>query len=276
MNKNNLIKILIVLILFIGSIFYFGFYNSNNNIKILKTTVSTDLLNDKLERFKVIVFSDIKYNGEDNKIEEAVKLINNQDPDIVIFAGDIFSEETISNVNDDYQKSITEYLDNIEAKYGKFAVLGDIDELQSEYCKDILLEADFELLENTNIKISNSSSEYFNLVGLKPTINNNYDVNEIYQNISTSKFTLTVCHTPDIYSEITDKTNILIAGHTLGGERIFPLLGPIGEKSGYDKYYDGIHSVGDSEIIISSGIGSNSSYRIFAPANIVVLNIENS
>jgi predicted MPP superfamily phosphohydrolase len=275
MNKKKLVGFLFSIVLILSSIFYFGFFDCNSNIKLLKTSISTELLNEKIPNFKVVIFSDLKFNGNEKKIDEAIILINNQNPDLVIFAGDIFTESNIYTITEEYKNTIITKLDSINSKYGKFAVLGDIDEIKSDTCKNILLSADFEILENVSTKISNSSSEYFNLVGLKPTINNDYDISSIYQNISKDKFTLTICHTPDIYSDIISNTNILVSGHTLGGERIFPLLGPVGSKTGFDKYYEGIHKVDDSEIIISNGIGSNSDYRIFAPANIIVLTIKN-
>ena len=146
--------------------------------------------------------------------------------------------------------------------------------MKPELTSDMLYNSDFELLDNSAARISNSSSEYFNLVGLEPTINNDYEVHGVYQDISASKYTLTVCHTPDIFSEITGLTDTLVSAHTLGGERVFPFLGPVGKISGYDRFYTGVHRINDAEIIITNGIGRDSDYRIFSPANIVLLNLE--
>lgn len=271
--KRKIIITLSFILIIVSYIFYFGYYSPNHNISVLKADYSSSLLNDKMDNYKIIVFSDIKYDGNTENTDKVIEMINSRHPDLIIFAGDIFLTSSEADINEDDIKYITDKFSSLKAEYGKFAVYGDIDYKYPELISDILFGSGFELLDNQSIRISNQSSEYFNLVGLQPTINNEYESASVYQANTNEKLTITVCHTPDIFSEISDYTDILISAHTLGGEVVMPLIGPVNDINGYDKYYEGIHVENYSQIIICNGIGNESESRIFATPNIVELKL---
>ena len=80
MNKRRLLSLLSVLAVVLGSLFYFGFYGCNSHISLLRVTAETDKLNERIGKFRIIVFSDLKYQGNEEQLDEAVELINSQNP----------------------------------------------------------------------------------------------------------------------------------------------------------------------------------------------------
>ena len=72
-------------------------------------------------------FSDIHYNRaiSSAKINQIVDEINLINADIVVFSGDLIDKD-VDLSGDDY-KFLTEAFNNINAKYGKYAVLGNHD-----------------------------------------------------------------------------------------------------------------------------------------------------
>jgi len=268
---RNIVIIAIIMLL----IYYYGYYSPNNNIVILNEDISSTLIDEKLNDFKIIVFSDVLYNGDFSNFETAIQLINEENADIVVFAGDLLHPNKINNLSDSEQNELIELLTNINSKYGKFAVLGENDDATNLDLTTLLFNSNFEVIDNKALKISNESSTYFNLIGLENTIDNSYNTDSIYAGISNQHYTITICHTPDILSDITNETNLLIAAHTLGGEQNLPIYGPLKSINGMDKYYNGIHTVNNSTFVISNGIGSFSDYRLFAQMNIVSITLHN-
>ena len=268
---RNTIIIAIIMLL----IYYYGYYSPNNNIVILNEDISSTLIDEKLNDFKIVVFSDVLYNDDFSNFETAIQLINEENADIVVFAGDLLHPNKINNLSDSEQNELIELLTNINSKYGKFAVLGENDDATNLDLTTLLFNSNFEVIDNKALKISNESSTYFNLIGLENTIDNSYNTDSIYAGISNQHYTITICHTPDILSDITNETNLLIAAHTLGGEQNLPIYGPLKSINGMDKYYNGIHTVNNSTIVISNGIGSFSDYRLFAQMNIVSITLHN-
>lgn len=80
----------------------------------------------KLDELNIVLISDlhIGYNDGLKEMQDMVDTINNQNPDIVICAGDIFDNEYEAIENPEEMAKI---LSGINAKYGKYATYGNHD-----------------------------------------------------------------------------------------------------------------------------------------------------
>lgn len=102
------------------------------------------------ETIKIVQFSDvhIKEDFTFGHLHKVVKHINQQNPDIVVFTGDLY--DNYAQYNDDV--NIIAELQKIEAKYDKIAIWGNRDYgggavRQYQY---IMEQAGFTLLKNAN------------------------------------------------------------------------------------------------------------------------------
>ena len=169
---------------------------------------------------------------------------------------------------------LTNQLASLNAPLGKFAVLGnhDLESYDSMILiSQILEDANFEIITNENIKIHNQSSSFINLVGIDSMANGQPDINSSYANIAASNFTFSLCHTPDIFDEIPkDLNDILVAGHSHGGQIYIPLFGTFYTPYGAQKYIKGIHTIDGAVLDITNGVGTTKQdVRLFAPAEVV-------
>ena len=71
-------------------------------------------------------------------------------------------------------------------------------------------------------------------------------------------------HESDNIKKIVDNSNpnLLLTGNTLGGYIKLPFYGPLFKPQGSKKYMDEYYKIGDTEVFVSTGIGTDKySYR---------------
>lgn len=210
----------------------------------------------EISGLKIIQFSDIHYNKYSSigKIEKMVKLINKAKPDIVVFTGDLIDPEY--QIDRDTKEKIMVEFNSINSKYGKYAIKGDED--KDEF-KEIFDNSNFKILENTIEKIYIGSS-IIDLIAL----NEEYLKDNIMKN--DSNFSIVLVHKPDLADQIIKDYNaqIIMAGHSLNGQIVLPLFGPLIKKEGAKKYPSSYYRINNTDLYVSGGLGnSNYEFRLF-------------
>lgn len=108
----------------IVTVMLLGAFVTPRNVEITHTDVKYKNLPDALDNFRIVQISDLhlgSYNNKKLKYRRVVELINEQNPDIVVFSGDLvnnFADETLGWENT---------FNKIKSKYGKFGVMGNHD-----------------------------------------------------------------------------------------------------------------------------------------------------
>ena len=103
--------------------FIYGIIQGKYNYKIIKYRLSFDDLQEAFDGFTITQISDINSGSFTNKekIQYGVDLINDQKSDLLLFTGDI-----VNNKADEMDDWIPVF-DQLEAKEGKFSILGNHD-----------------------------------------------------------------------------------------------------------------------------------------------------
>jgi len=295
-SKISRIDFLQKLSVFLGSSLFLtlasGIIFGRYNFKIKNTNVKIRNWNSELNGLRIVHISDLHLGGFNSieKLEEVVDLINNQNPDIFVFTGDL--------VNNYYSEAIpyVKVLQKIKAKYGKFSVLGNHDycdyvgwKRSSEKWKDnfknmisIHKEIGFDLLlnEHREIRINNIS---FNLVGVENwgagNFNKDGDLKTSMNLITNNNSTILLSHDPSHWTtQVLDfpKTiDLQLAGHThgmqFGVDTSFLKWSPI--KWSY-KQWAGLYSTNNKHIYVNTGIGHlGYAGRVGIMPEITVLNL---
>ena len=83
-----------------------------------------------------------------------------------------------------------------------------------------------------------------------------------------------VSHTPDVVSDpLSQRADLLLSGHTHGGQVVLPFLGPLACSSIYGpKYASGLFTVGRSRLFVTRGLGEGP-LRLYCPPEIAVLEL---
>lgn len=255
MKKKILITLGVILLLS-GYLFIESKYLKPSYINVRKETIKDDSIPDSFNNFEIVFFSDLTYD-EEIDLEMISKRINNLNPDIVIFGGDVSSESSYL-YNQDIVNEITEFFKSIKANYAKYAVLGEKDtktEFLETTINDIFINSGFEVLNNKAIRFRINTSDYINIVGLEDYISGKFSPSSAFSNVKPDTYTLVVSHSPDIFTELTGTgTKLCLAGHSLGGIANIPIWGPIHRADGFMRYYKGIHTLSGMKLDITDGI----------------------
>jgi len=289
--KKKLLIGVIFFILFCGLLLLYSRYIGTRGLKVREYKITNELIPDSFHGVKVVHFSDLHYGRTINQkeLKKIVKKINNLNPDIVIFTGDLIDKDV--KVTNETIKILEQELKTIKSNIGKYAVTGNHDYLVSEY-EAILESSDFvNLNENYDI-IYNESYEPIYIAGISTYMNkdiddatkvdkaNTYFYGEEVNTNYDEMYKILVMHEPDSlinFNKLSPiKYNLILAGHSHNGQVRLPFLKPFYTPIGSKTYYEPYYKVDNSDLYISSGIGtSNLNFRFFVRPSINLYRLTN-
>jgi len=230
-KKNN---IFIYLLLIISLIFIYAYYIEPYNISINEYKIENKDIPDNFDSLKIIHFSDLHYGSNVNLdyLKKVVKLINKQEPDIVMFTGDLLDNRL--NLSKKEVKKIKSELNKIESNLGNYAVTGNHD---YEFIDDFnsILSDNFTILNNEEKLIYYKENNPISVTGFVDAKESDPNY-ELLKNENTY-FRFVLIHEPDEFDKIKDYNfNIMLSGHSHNGQVRIPLLGKLYTPIGSKKY----------------------------------------
>lgn len=233
------------------------------------------------EPIKFIIASDL-HVGQFLNTEKIPMLVNEinkvEDADYLFLLGDSVNEDSI-HLND------LDYLNKI--KKSVIYVYGNHDYENAEPpvrlvegITEKIEDLGFLILENNVITIKNGNSN-IKIAGIKDLWSQEEDFSFL-DDIKEEETLILLSHTPDGLIEIdengyTSKVDLVLSGHTHGGEIRLPIIGsipsiPMDLPKEYSKGYKEYKEI---PAFITSGVGSTGTrLRLFNPPEIIVLTIE--
>lgn len=210
----------------------YGIYKGRYNYKVYKYDLIFDDLPEDFDGYQITHISDIHSGSLKNKnnVEYAVRLINEQKSDLILFTGDI-----INNKSNELIKW-KDLLSTMKASDGKFSVLGNHDygdyvnwnnkQQKEDNFSDLLnfqKQMGFKVLLNENIKIKKGESN-ISLIGVenwgKGRFKKKGDIDKACIGLNERDFKIVLSHDPSHWDKILidHKTHfhLTLSGHTHG------------------------------------------------------------
>lgn len=268
-KKFKIIKtlLIVIIILSLGFGYYHSRYIAPINYQTKKYTITHTSIPESFTGFKIGYISDlhIKSSEDIQRLQDIVNTLNKKECDMVIFGGDLYNSELF-----DIDKVVA-ILKGITSTSGKFAVLGEKDLATVNETSSILMESGFEILHNEYRKIYFKDS-YISFFGLEA----NGDISSLINDENRDTYKLVSVHQPDYFDQTKEFSHLQLSGHSLGGYINIPFIGGILKKDNASKYINGKYTAGVSTLLISNGLGNESSfeYRFNCPNQIVVVTLE--
>lgn len=255
-TKENKSHIFIYILLIIGLIIIYSRYIATTGIQIKEYSVINNKIPESFKGFKVVHFSDLKYGSTTDQkyLKKLVNKINELNPDIIIFTGDLVSSNYKLTDND--KKSIIENLNKLDPKIDIYSIRGDND--INETYNSIITQTKIIEINNLNKLIYYKGDTPIMLIGLDDSINGNQSLDMAFNYEENNYYKILIAHEPDTYEKIKDKNiDLFLAGHSLNGQVRLPFIGSIYTPTGAKKYYDSKYKIDNTEIYISNGLGTS-------------------
>ena len=232
------ILILVTLILFIWS-----FFVEPNLLTVKKYKV------ENLDGKKIIFVSDFHISkGDKGRLRKIVKKINELSPDIVLSGGDFIKGHTGKSTMP--IESQAQELSKIKAPV--VTVLGNHDGWYDKYRVKTALEKNgITVLYNSSTKIGN-----LYIAGVEDMQTGIPEVKVALENAEFPRILLS--HTPDIYYDVKEDVDLILAGHVHGGQVRLPFVGALICPSIYGtKFSSGDFRETQNRMIVTRGLGTS-------------------
>ncbi|MGN8645177.1 metallophosphoesterase [Gracilibacillus sp. HCP3S3_G5_1] len=231
------------------------------------------------EGYKIVQFSDthIGFHYTVDQFAELIDKINQLEPDMIVFTGDLIDNPRIYQLDD----RLIPLLDKLNAKDGKFWIYGNHDHggYGTDMLMDIFQQSGFELLQNDHRQI-NKNGDMIYLAGIDDVLLGRPDIEQAIAGIDSEQLTILLAHEPD-YADIAKDYPIdfQLSGHSHGGQVQIPFIGYIYTPHLAEKYVEGAYTIGNSplQLFVSRGIGTTRlPYRFFCKPEITIYQLRKS
>lgn len=220
--------------------------------------------------YKIAHVSDIHFGKTTSlkDLEKLVEKINLTKPNILFFTGDLIDKDT--TLTEEMKEDIEEILGRLDVNILKYSIKGEDDLKIANY--DFIMEnVGFISLDNTYKVLYVNQSEYLFLAGLSSTKEENIEKNfepikEFMDSLEEQPlYSILLLHETDFIKEIDASSfELILAGHSHGGQVKLPFIGGIGYPKYAKEYHADMQKIKDSDFFISSGIGTTRyGFRLF-------------
>ncbi len=256
-----------------SSLFY-GIIRNPYRYKVHEIDIEIPDLPAELEGLKIVQISDI-HSGTfvfKDPINRAIELINEMEPDIFVFTGDLVN--TFASEADEY----VDLFDKINARYGKYSILGNHDygdyhnwpsreekQANFKHLLEIHQKLDWDLLINEHRTIEINGQEV-SIIGSEnfsasARFVKHGDLIKATENISSESFKILLTHDPSHWRyEVTEKykeISLTLSGHTHGFQYGIEIPGFVNwSPSKYIyKEWAGLYEEGNQKLYVNRGFG---------------------
>lgn len=273
--KKKLLILFVILCVLISCVILYARYIGTSGLFIKEYKITNSILTESYHGLKIIHLSDIHYGMTTNEKEmiTLVQKVNELKPDLIFLTGDLF--DTSITYDDNDEVILSRELNNMQAKMGKYAITGNHDQ-DSKLWKLVIENGGFKSLDDSYELIYQNNKQPIFIAGLSSSMTSSKTfsdkaktINDLLSQLESSKnpplYHILLIHEPDFIDQIDhSKYELILAGHSHNGQVRLPFIGALVLPPNAKKYYKESYQVDNSQLYISSGIGtSNLKFRLF-------------
>ena len=197
-----------------------------------------------------------------------------ESPDIIVIAGDIQQGSSLRDELDGFR----EFFARLEAPHGVYLADGDVDSVRE--AQRMIEGSSVQLLVNEIVSLEIGDRRIQlganGLDWLSSAAQRTVDDLSV---APTDTISVLLTHRPDVAIGLDGRTDLVIAGHTHGGQFALPFLGPLVIASDIPRSIGagGLHDLAGQAIYVSSGIGMERGdapqVRLFSPPSFGVITL---
>ncbi len=236
---------------FLGAgVFAYGALFEARRLVVEKRVLRLPLWPAKLNGYKIAVLADlhVKDHNSLDLAKRAVALALEQEPDVIVLAGDIIDHWTPTTPF--LVGRALDALDHIKPKV--FACLGNRDYSNGDphLLKLMLDEMGIKLLRNQSVV-----HDKVTWVGIDSAKAGDVDMVKAFDGVSANPI-IVLWHEPDLVGTLPRRCALQISGHSHGGQFVFPFGYTPMHTSYGEKYVKGFYESTSTPLYVSRGIGT--------------------
>lgn len=268
------IGILLVLIL----LFLATARGANNRLDVTEYTYENDMIPLSFNGFRIVQLSDLHNHIFPENNDSLLQEVKALQPDLIVLTGDFIDASNHTNVD-----AALLFMAQIPQIAPTYYVYGNhehyLDKSVLEPFQEKIAEYGVTLLYNECVQIESKTGQTFSLIGM--------DDHSLQANIlktlvedAPDDFRVMLAHEPeylhDYYAE--SGVDLVFSGHAHGGQFRIPFInqGIYAPDQGlFPKLTEGIHTDGDTSMIISRGLGNSAfPFRLFNHPEIICVTLK--
>lgn len=265
-------RIVFCVLMFINTVIlamFISYIISLFKIDVSRYEVTSIKVPKAFDGFKILQLSDLhnrRFNKNNKKI---VKMIEKENPDIIVMTGDMVSSNSKGFGN------FFSLVEELDGKYPIYYIFGNHEQRLSVEKQAIIIgklrelgvnvlnnQQDFIVKDNESIQIFGLKQEliyYTNYFKSKKTYSyEKKDMENAIRNPDDRMFNVLLAHNP-LYFETYEEwgADLVFSGHVHGGIINIPFVGGLlsPERKLFPKYSGGEYEIDDSKMIVSRGLG---------------------
>ncbi len=252
---RKLLLAMLLMVAFIGAVLGDAIWIEPNSVAVSYVKVDVEK---PFEGLKIIHISDLHLRGYGWREENIVLLIGSLHPNYIFITGDFIEEAK-------YLECCLKFLRRVSKICKVYCVLGNWDHwsgVDVNEFKQKFSALNVTLLVNECRKVSVENATMY-IVGVDDPYTGNADLSKAMpENASDCSLVILLAHSPQIIGDVSRsgyKVDLILCGHTHGGQVNLPFLGPVFTPlpKEYRKYCSGLYVVNGTFMYVNRGLGTS-------------------
>lgn len=198
---------------------------------------------------KIADLSDLHTRGLGRPERKILAILEREKPDVILITGD-----SLADPLGNYAACMRVYrrLSALNAPLGVWFVHGNWEILKPvKHEREFYRDAGIHLLVNQNHELRPDVW----LIGLDDATVGRPDLRKAMQGVPENVYKIAMFHSPDFFEVIAGKVNLVLAGHTHGGQIHIPLVKPFWLPKGSGRFLAGWYEEKESRMYVNRGVG---------------------
>ena len=244
---------------------------SPNGVGVVKRyNIHSEQLPEEFEGYSIAFISDIHYPSKftHKRLGKIVGRLRREAPDVLLLGGDYVTSNS-------YIEELFDSISSVKTTDGIYAVLGNHERTNAGLVADAMWRNGVVLLADDTVRVEREGAAVY-FVGIADSFK--YDSTRVQpvEWVPDSLFTLLLCHTPDYAERSGTSADLVLSGHTHGGQvSLFGIYTPVRNSAYGSKFLRGRNETSQGvTVITTNGVGtSRRKVRFCVPSEAVVVTL---
>ncbi|MBQ7947637.1 MAG: metallophosphoesterase [Bacteroidaceae bacterium] len=242
---------------------------SGNGVgRIKHYTIESDRLPASFDGFTAVFLSDLHFPSKftPKRLQKVAACLSHLAPDAIFMGGDYVPSPQ-------YAQELFSSFSSVETACGRYAVLGNHDYRLRDTIAVAMERSGVRLLADEVVYLQRGGDSIA-VVGVYNPFKPSTAVQQLAVGVQGGSFTIILSHTPDFAQDTRVPCDLVLAGHTHGGQvSLLGLYTPVKNTKYGTRFLRGLNSTTDGvPVITTNGVGtSRRKLRFCVPSEIVVI-----